>query len=176
MVEVYISRPDTTVIAAVRDPANTTAKALNNLSKGKNSKLIIVKIDSTSTTDPADAVKELQTSYQIPKIDVVIANAGISDTADFGPVTAIKIPSLNTHIAVNAIGPLVLFQAVSPLLEKSAQPKFAVVGSPLGSIGGMEERPYPCSVYGISKAIANYLVRKIHFENTGLTSFVIDPG
>lgn len=40
----------------------------------------------------------------------------------------------------------------------------------------MEKRPVPMSAYGVSKAAAHYLVRKIHFENEGLIAFALDPG
>ena len=64
-----------------------------------------------------------------------------------------------------------------PLLQKSRHgAKFVGIGSPLGSIGGMEQRPYPCAAYGASKAVLHWLVRKVHFENKDIVSFVLDPG
>ena len=80
------------------------------------------------------------------------------------------------HISINAVGSLVLFQAVLPLLQKASQPKFVVMGSALGSIGGMEKRPFPMSAYGVSEAAVHYLIRKIHFENKQLIAFAVDPG
>ena len=50
------------------------------------------------------------------------------------------------------------------------------MGSAVGSIGGMEKRPAPMFAYGASKAMLNYLIRKIHFENESITAFAIDPG
>lgn len=89
------------------------------------------------------------------------------------PLDAVK-----SHIETNAYGPLLQFQAFAPLLKKSAAPKFAAIGSALGSIAGMENRPYPCAAYGVSKAILNFFVRKASFEGNswGLTAFVLDPG
>ena len=40
----------------------------------------------------------------------------------------------------------------------------------------MESLPVPFFGYGISKAAANYLVRKLHFENPKLTSMAFNPG
>ena len=79
LVETFLARSNTTVIAAVRDPASAPSQSLQSLSKGDSSRLIVVKIDAKSPTDPAAAVKTLQTEHSIDHIDVVIANAGISD-------------------------------------------------------------------------------------------------
>ncbi|KAJ5823592.1 hypothetical protein N7447_005932 [Penicillium robsamsonii] len=174
IVEKLLARPNTTVIAAVRDPAGASSQSLESLSKDDSSRLIIVKIDSKSSTDPAAAVETLQREHGLDHIDVVIANAGISD--DFSPIHEVSIPVMREHVEVNAYGPIYLFQAVYPLLKKSVKPTFVGVGSPLGSITGMEQRPYACAAYGSSKAILHWIVRKIHFENEDFVSFVADPG
>lgn len=40
----------------------------------------------------------------------------------------------------------------------------------------MENIPVPFFAYGISKAAANFLVRKVAFENPKLTSMAFNPG
>ncbi|MCJ1465985.1 hypothetical protein MMC07_004604 [Pseudocyphellaria aurata] len=173
----YLSLPNNTVIAAVRDPNHTTSQSLSKLPTGPSSKLIVVKIDSSKEADPAAAVKDLESKHNITYIDVIIANAGICKTDSIGPVKSVTTEGLRDHLEVNAIGPLVLFQAFLHLLEKSRHPgTFIIIGSPLGSIGGMESRPMPLFTYGASKAIANYLVRKIHFEHENLIAYSLDPG
>ena len=169
----FLARPNTTVIAAVRDPSHPTSQSLHSLPTGPSSNLITVKLDSASPADPQTAVTHLQ-DQGITHLDVVIANAGISK--DFSRVHEVPIHSLKEHIDVNALGPVYLFQTVYPLLQKSNRPIFVGVGSPLGSIGGMEMRPYPSAAYGPSKAMLHWIVRKIHFENEGFVSFVLDPG
>lgn len=94
----------------------------------------------------------------------------------FGPLANVDVEQVQDHISVNTIGTLRLFQAVLPLLQKAAEPKFVALGSPIGSIGGIEKRPVPMGAYGVSKAGVHYLVRKIHSENEGLVAFVVDPG
>jgi norsolorinic acid ketoreductase len=174
-VEVFLSRPNNTVIASVRDPQSTTAKALSLLPVGQSSKLIIIKIDSKSYSDPAAAVETLQKLYKISSIDVAISNAGISGSS--APVEAVPLSSVEEHIAVNSIGPLVFFQAVFPLLKRSSNPKFSIMGSAMGSIGGMEERAqFPAYAYGASKAMAHYTARKIHYTHKNIISFALDPG
>ena len=178
LVAAYLSRPNTTVIAGVRDPSHPTAKALSDLPKGASSSLITVKIDSASPTDAAAAIESLQNKYHIFSLDTVIANAGISATKAFGPVANMKVDDVKEHVNVNAIGPLLLFQATLPLLRKAVHGlgKFVFVSSPIGSIGAMEQRLYPMPAYGASKAMANYLTRKVHFEHEDLVAFAIDPG
>jgi norsolorinic acid ketoreductase len=61
-------------------------------------------------------------------------------------------------------------------LEAAKKPKFVVISSHAGSIGDMESEPLPFSAYGGSKAMVNYVVRKISFENEGLIAFPVHPG
>ncbi|KAJ5487065.1 hypothetical protein N7530_001365 [Penicillium desertorum] len=174
LTETFLARSNSTVIAAVRDPVGASSQTLQSLPKGESSRLLVVKVDSKSPTDPTAAIETLQREHGIDHIDVVIANAGISE--DFSAVHEVSIPVLQEHVEVNGYGPIYLYQAVYPLLKKSKKPTFVGVGSPIGSIGGMEQRPYPCAAYGPSKAILHWIVRKIHFENEDFVSFVADPG
>ncbi|KAL5337414.1 NAD(P)-binding protein [Aspergillus crustosus] len=174
LTESFIARPNTTVIAGVRDPNGDNSKSLENLPKGDTSHLITVRIDSKAFSDAATAVETLKNHHNITHIDVVIANAGICETPS--PVLTTSLDVLREHIDVNTFGPLVLFQATYPLLIKSKKPVFVGVGSAMGSIGGMEQRPWSNTAYGLSKVMLHYMVRKIHFENEGVVSFVADPG
>jgi norsolorinic acid ketoreductase len=78
------------------------------------------------------------------------------------------------QLEVNAVRPLNLIQTFFPLLEKSAEPKFLVPTSSIGSIGDMESFPVPFFGCGLSKAAANYLVCKVHFKNPKLTSMTFN--
>ncbi|KAF7964618.1 hypothetical protein HWV62_4892 [Athelia sp. TMB] len=144
LVEAFLARPNATVIAAVRNPSNAESVAsLNALPLGDGSKLILVKIDSLSEPDAAAAVQHLQTTYGISALDVVVANSGISNHA--GPAVSTPPDEVRSHFEVNAIGPLVLFQATAALLEAPAG-KFFVMSSSAGSIGDMV--PMPNTAYG----------------------------
>lgn len=86
---------------------------------------------------------------------------------------------MKAHFAVNTVGPVVLFQAVLPLLKAAVgpqAPKFVTVGSSAGSIGGMEQRPFPNAAYAPSKAAVHYLTKKIHVEHPELIALPVDPG
>ena len=80
------------------------------------------------------------------------------------------------HVQINVVGPVLLFQAVLPLLGKAVEPKFVAISSSAGSIGGMDLRQFPNMAYGPSKAMLNFVTRKVHFEHKGLVAFSIDPG
>lgn len=174
LAEAFASRPSHTVIAAVRDPDHPTAKSLVALPCGTNSRIIVVKIDSKSPNDAATAMEQLRSRDGIKQIDIVIANAAISNCYHS---TLITPPSaVQEHIAVNVIGTLTLFQATCPFLRASTAPKFVAISSFIGSIADMEQYPFPTTALGISKAALNFLVRKIHFENDWLVAFPLHPG
>ncbi|KAI0883034.1 NAD(P)-binding protein [Annulohypoxylon maeteangense] len=144
---------------------------------GRGSRLIIVKIDSTSDADARDAVAYLGSSENISHLDIVVANAGLSIA--IGPLIKVKPGQLAELIDVNSLGPLRLAQATLPLLANApARPRFVLLGSMQGSTGGMEKYPLPMGAYGASKAAAHFLVRKLHFElaEEGICVFAVDPG
>ncbi|CZR68729.1 probable aflatoxin biosynthesis ketoreductase nor-1 [Phialocephala subalpina] len=168
-----VLRPNTTIIAGVRDVASAT-ETLKSIPVGPGSKIIIVKIDSTVDNDAAAAVEELKTKYGITHIDVLLSNAGLLDIV--APVLETPADQVRKHFEVNTIAPLILLQAFKPLLDGSSSPKFLVITSSIGSIGKMAEIPVPFFAYGISKAAANYFVRKVSFENPKLISMAFNPG
>ena len=178
MLETFLKRDNTTIVAAVRDTNSASSKALLKLPTGTDSRVVLVKIDSVSETDAAAAVKELQASHGIDHLDVVVANAAISDAYHSAVETPLE--AFKRHMAVNAVGPLVLFQAVAPLLAKSkieGLPKFVTINSAQGSIGEMDDfGAAPTTAYGCSKAALNYMTRKIHYEHEKMISFALSPG
>jgi norsolorinic acid ketoreductase len=173
-----LQRPDTTVIAAVRDLARSSS-ALDSLPKASGAKLIIVKLDSASDSDPKDAVAELKSKHAITSVDIVIANAGISHSGT--SIDNTTADALRDHININTVAPILLFQAFKPLLQasKSGNPKFVGISSAVGSTGLQEHLsflPNKFSPYGISKAALNWSVHRLHFEEPWLISYVVHPG
>jgi len=53
---------------------------------------------------------------------------------------------------------------------------FVGVSTISATISAMEHIPVPVTAYGASKAALNSIVRRLHFENTEITSFVLHPG
>ncbi|KAJ5973130.1 Short-chain dehydrogenase/reductase SDR [Penicillium vulpinum] len=175
LVAKYIARDNVTVIAAVRNPSSSEATSLSDFPTGKNSRLIIVKIDASSNTDAKSAVETLS-SQGISALDIVIANAGVFDTAAFTTVADSTIAQIQTHLDVNTLGPVRLFQATLPLLEKSSSARFILISSMMGTIRGIEDIPLKIAPYGASKAAANFFIRKINFEHENISTLAIHPG
>ncbi|CCD34706.1 hypothetical protein ACHAPC_010299 [Botrytis cinerea] len=173
-VEALIQRPNTTVIAGVRDLSSPTSKSLSDLPLATGTRIIPLLVSSSDELSPSQAVQELQNTHGIKHIDVVIANAGISQW--HGKVSEMPLSEVREHFEVNTIGVLTLYQATLPLLLKSTNPVFMAVTSGVSSIGAMGDIPLPVPAYGMSKAALNYMVRKIHFEHEKLIAFVICPG
>jgi len=176
LLETYLARPNNTVIAAVRDPENSTVKALSTLPKGSGSSLVVVKIDSSSENDAKAAMETLRNVHKITALDVVIANAGIATIWPL--VIDVKASDIAEHVKVNTIGPVLLFQAVLPLLSnsKNPNPRFIGISSVAGSIGDMEKSMVPNSAYGTSKAALNYVLLKMHYEHENITVVPLHPG
>ncbi|CEL00636.1 hypothetical protein ASPCAL00234 [Aspergillus calidoustus] len=170
----YLAQPNTTLIAAVRDTTSPKATDLESLSKGADSRLIIVALKADSPTDADEVATQLQTQHSITHIDIVIACAGICD--HWGPMSEVADADVIAHFEVNALGPLRLFRAVAPLLKEAARPKFVFISTLLASIGGIGAIDTLTGPYGMSKAAGNYMVRKIHDENGHLATLCVDPG
>jgi norsolorinic acid ketoreductase len=165
-------RPSTTVIATVRSSA-TSRTELGSLRAAANGRLIVATLSSTSDTDATTLVSNLSSQHGVIHIDTVIANAGAGET--FESSLSTPLSELRQSFEINTIGPIKLFQAAFPLLQRSTNPKFILISSSLGSIGAMEGN-IPSLAYGVSKAAANYFVRKVHFEHEEVTAVALHPG
>ncbi|KAL2139203.1 hypothetical protein VTI28DRAFT_5511 [Corynascus sepedonium] len=179
LVEAYLTRPNHTVIGSVRDKQTAQAQGLLKLPTAEGSKLLLVKIDSLSNTDAAEAVKELQTAG-VNHLDVVIANAG-GTVGEVKPLTQVTAQSLLDNFAVNTVGPVLLFQAVHPLLEKASKdgrnPKWITVGSAAGSITNVEKwKAYVVPAYGTAKAGVHWITVAAHSGNPWLVALAAHPG
>nr|D7PI11.1 RecName: Full=Short chain dehydrogenase gsfK; AltName: Full=Griseofulvin synthesis protein K [Penicillium aethiopicum]ADI24951.1 GsfK [Penicillium aethiopicum] len=173
LVATYLSTPDTTVIATVRDPSK--CESLSALPKALGSNLLLVKLEVTSKDSITTAIGTLDT-HNIGSIDVVIANAGIS-----GPTSSLAeapVSELQRYIDVNAYGPFELFKAVLPLLRSSNsgnKAKFVCISSAGGSLAAMYNF-MPISAYGASKALANFLVKWLALDNKDIIIWAQNPG
>jgi len=174
-VEKYLARPQVTVIAAVRNPDLDDVKSLLSIPTANGSRVTIIKIDATSNIDALEAIKFLE-SQGITPLDVDIANAGLFERADFVPLVELEISHSQEHLNVNTVGPLRLFQATLPLLKKSTNPRFLLMTNIMSSIGGEVGTRFYLGGYGATKAAANFLIHKIHFQNDDVTTLALEPG
>ncbi|KAK1770407.1 short-chain dehydrogenase [Phialemonium atrogriseum] len=172
LVETLLLRPNTTVIAATRTPT----PFLTSLPARPGNRLILVTIDSASPTSALAAAEHIREEHGIARLDVVIANAGVGAAAP-APVAEVPVRDVHDCVAVNAVAPLLLFQATWPLLERAAgPPKFVVISSVAGSLGRVSGYAPLCAAYGMSKAAVNFLVRRMGRENERLVALALHPG
>ncbi|CAG8908674.1 unnamed protein product [Penicillium egyptiacum] len=153
LVATYLSTPNTTVIATVRDPSKS--ESLSTLPKASGSSLF---------------------SHNLGALDIVIASAGIS-----GPTHSLAeapVSELQKYIDVNAYGPFELFKAVHPLLPSSSaekKAKFVYISSAGGSLSAMYNF-MPIPAYGASKALANFLFKWLALDNKDMIIWAQNPG
>ncbi|KAH6868859.1 hypothetical protein BKA58DRAFT_441284 [Alternaria rosae] len=173
LTERFLAKPSHTVIAAVRNPEHATAHALQDLPKGFDSQLIVVKLDACVEQDAQDAVAKLQQKHGIHHLDIVIANAGISYI--YPTVAEVKITDIKAHMEPNVYGVIALYQATRELLKKSArEPIFLPMGSSAGLL--VNHLPITNAAYGPTKTALNWYTIRINAEDEWLNCFIIDPG
>lgn len=174
--ETFASRPNHTVIAAIRDQTDSKpARELSSVSVGSGSKVIVAQYDAGSDSAAEDLVSYLQSNNGIQHLDVVIANAGILKNPNL--VKYSKGDDFVEHFRINTLGPILLYKATAGLLNASKQtPKFFIISSVIGSNTQMDSFPLPSSAYGVSKAAVNWVAGKIHREEERLVVIPIQPG
>lgn len=174
IVKSLLARPNTSVFATVRneDGASTLAQEITTVPKGLGSSLQVIKLDLSTIQSTAEVKEAFK--FDIDHIDVLINNAG--GTSPLVPATETTAEDLRAAFEVNTIAPLLVFQALWPLLQKSLSPKLIMVTSSVGSIAEME--PMPGGAYGPSKAAQNWLTKALHLENKGrgLVTIALHPG
>ncbi|KAE8324470.1 putative NADPH-dependent 1-acyl dihydroxyacetone phosphate reductase [Aspergillus sergii] len=166
LLELYLAKPNHTVIAANRNSDDPTSKALANLPTAEGTILRVIKIDATSAIDSVNAAKEL-TSQGIGHIDILIANAGIA--LSWPKVSQVTIEEIQKHVDTNAYGLIRLYQAFLPLLKASHDPKLVTIGS-------SNFIPMRNAAYAPTKVMQHWYTKAISVEEPWLTAFPIDPG
>ncbi|KAI9688587.1 MAG: hypothetical protein M1822_001536 [Bathelium mastoideum] len=181
-VERYLLQPSSVVIAGVRNVSKPDAQSLSSLPTASNSKLITAAIGDTSKDEGINqAVAELQSYHSIDHIDIVVANAGMSDFTTCAPLHSLPISDLEKHVQVNSFGTVRLYQAAYPLLKAAhtkygREPKFVAISALLGTMAYMDAFAFPQLSYCVSKTALNWLVRAMQRETSWLCAFPLHPG
>ncbi|EEY18878.1 aflatoxin biosynthesis ketoreductase nor-1 [Verticillium alfalfae VaMs.102] len=151
----FLARPNHIVIGSIRDLDSNTAKDLRAITPASGSRLILVKIEATSTTDPVDAIRQIE-AEGVSKLDIVIANSGI--TGIQGGLETVDPADFQHVLLVNAVAPTALFNAAQPLLDKAENPKWVSISTLMATIGGLEKTAaWPPVPYSASRAAASTL-------------------
>ena len=157
------------VIACCRHPGKTLA--LTELAAAHPGHLHVLPLDLSSERSIAEAARE--TVALTDALDALINNAGMLVSGErFGEIAH---KSLADSFAANVIGPLLLTQALFPLLEKGKNPKVMNISSRMGSLALTK---FNAPSYSISKAALNMATRQLAaaLSPQGITVFCVSPG
>ncbi|KAK8126935.1 uncharacterized protein PG998_002694 [Apiospora kogelbergensis] len=165
LVKALLARPDTTVIATVRDAATAAAlrdelAPLSTVAAGEATRAHVAVLDLSTAPTAAQVLAALPPAAAVPRVDVLVNNAG--RMAPMVPIAAAAAADLRAAFETNAIAPL-------------APPKVVMVSS---TVGGIADQEAPGGAYGASKAALNWITRALHVENAaaGLVAVALHPG
>lgn len=163
------------VLAACRHPES--ADELNALAvKKPYNRIKILKLDVSDE----NGIKQLGHELAEVTIDILINNAGILMDPRDGQfrkqIGKLQQTTLIENFKINAVGPLLLTQALIESLSKSSKPLVINISSSLGSIGNNVEG----GVYGYraSKAALNAFMKNLAIEllDRNITVVALNPG
>ncbi|EFQ36068.1 short chain dehydrogenase/reductase family oxidoreductase [Colletotrichum graminicola] len=181
LLKALLARPSTTIVASVRneEAAASLRSAIADVARGNDTELHIMLLDFTKAPTPAAVIEAFKraTLGTIDRVDVLISNA--ASPFPMTPTHATSAEDLRSAFEINTIAPLMVFQGLWPLMEKSRGPgnvsaKFIGITSSVGSIGSQEL--FPAGAYGPSKAALNWLIMSLHVQHESLISLAIHPG
>jgi NAD(P)-dependent dehydrogenase (short-subunit alcohol dehydrogenase family) len=151
---------------------------------------IAIQLDVTDGASIAAAEKRIRT--EIGRLDLLVNNAGISNTtkgdmslAEYGRVSQASNASLDEIRAVwetNVFGALAVYQAMLPLLRESSDARIVNVSSGVGSLTANADPSYPYHahfgpIYPASKAALNAITLAImvELESTDIKVNLVSP-
>ena len=158
------------VHAAGRAPGK--ALKLTALAAAHPGRLSVLPLDLTRERSIAELAREVATLT--PSLDLLVNNAGMLVNGErYGELVAKTF--LDTF-ATNALGPLLLSQALTPLLVRGKAPAIVNLSSGLGSLS--ETTAFYTPSYDISKAALNMITRLLAAElkQPHVTVVSVNPG
>jgi NAD(P)-dependent dehydrogenase (short-subunit alcohol dehydrogenase family) len=131
-----------------------------------------LQLDTSDEASIAAAASDLK--KRLKALHVLINNAAILQTWQ-GSILDVTAAELRDTFATNTIGPILLTQALLPLLEAGKPARVINVSSQLGSVANMSDG-WPG--YGISKAALNAATRKFAdaLKSRGISVNAASPG
>jgi NAD(P)-dependent dehydrogenase (short-subunit alcohol dehydrogenase family) len=138
----------------------------------ENLKVEFLQLDTADEASIENAARELKS--RIKALNVLINNAAILDIWQ-GSILDAKAPDIRDTFTTNVLGPILLTQALLPLLEAGKPSRVINVSSRLGSVQDMTDG-WPG--YGISKAALNAATRKLAeaLKPRGISVNAASPG
>lgn len=158
------------VIAACRHPGR--AHELTLQAAAHPGHLHVLPLDLGKPATIAELAREAHMLFE--GLDLLVNNAGMLVPGErFGSLEA---EALEASFRTNAVGPLLLTQALAPLLARGEAPRVANVSSVLGSIAGVREFRTPS--YAMSKAALNMATAQLAraLAPQGIVVAALHPG
>ena len=158
------------VVAACRRPGE--ARALTALAVAHPGHLHVLPLDVASERSRLAFARALAGLHD--GLELLVNNAGVLPSGErFGQLQGAQ---LEQTLAINAIGPLLLTQALAPLLARGQRPRVANLSSAWGSMARLDEFRTPS--YAISKAALNMasvlMARALNPQGIGVLT--LSPG
>jgi NAD(P)-dependent dehydrogenase (short-subunit alcohol dehydrogenase family) len=140
--------------------------------KSEGLKVDFLLLDTADLDSIQRAARELK--QRVDALHVLVNNAAILDTWMGTVLTATKEDLIGTFVT-NVVGPVLLTQALVPLLEAGKPSRVINVSSRLGSVADMTDG---WAGYGISKAALNAATRKLAqaLQSKGISVNAASPG
>ena len=159
------------VVATCRNPENATE--LREIHQSFSSRLEILTLEVDNPGDRKSLYAYFRQMH--PKIDLLVHNAGIAhwDTLrDFSEEKIIE------SIRVNALAPLNITRDLLPFLERSKNPRVALITSRVGSLQITQENGFKGFAYPMSKALLNMVGVQLSeaLKKKKITVFMQSPG
>ncbi|WP_374602849.1 SDR family oxidoreductase [Arenimonas sp.] len=158
------------VVAGCRQPGH--ADALTGLAGAHPGNLQVVPLDAADERSRTAFVAEVAAGHEA--IDLLVNNAGVLPAGEsFGHIDAAV---LEHTLRVNTVAPLMLAQALAPLLARGVRPRVFNVSSRLGAMALTSRFGTPS--YAISKAALNMATLQLaHALNPlGIGVLAASPG
>ena len=152
------------VVATARQPK--AADELDKLVSTSGGRGTVVRLD---VGDPAEvAAAALQVGERFEAVDLLVNNAGVwaapgePDRVSAGALAELRPEPVLEVLRINAVGPILVTQALAPLLAAAGRATVVNLSSGLGSLAGATSRGN--LAYGMSKAALNMLTRHLAAE------------
>jgi len=166
------------VVATARQPK--AADALNKLASTSGGRVTVVRLDVAEPDDVAAAA--LQIGERFDAVDLLINNAAVwaapgqPDRLSAGALGELRAEPVLEVLRINAVGPLLVTQALAARLAAAGGSAVVNLTSGLGSLAGATGRGN--IAYGMSKAALNMATRHLAAElrRQGTVVVAMSPG
>jgi NAD(P)-dependent dehydrogenase (short-subunit alcohol dehydrogenase family) len=163
------------VFLTARDTARGTATVAELTEDGLSVRF--VPLDVTSDESVAEAAKVV--GEQVPRLDVLVNNAGVGAPHVSPEDTAAT--DLRAVFEANVLGPIRVTNAFLPLLRAAENPRIVMVSSGMGSVAVVNDPRHagmvpPMFGYPASKSALNMVTVQYANALAGIKVNAVDPG